>query len=67
MGFEDSKHPDYVCKLQRSPYGLEQAPKGLVSTPVLVLAALGIFWVSNGQIIIYFQVFNGVNFYSHIC
>nr|GEU72271.1 ribonuclease H-like domain-containing protein [Tanacetum cinerariifolium] len=26
-GFRDSKHPDYVCLLQRSIYGLKQAPR----------------------------------------
>ncbi|GJY48354.1 ribonuclease H-like domain-containing protein [Tanacetum coccineum] len=27
LGFRDSKHPDYVCLLQRSLYGLKQAPR----------------------------------------
>lgn len=27
-GFEDSAHPDYVCRLKRSLYGLKQAPRG---------------------------------------
>ena len=26
-GFEDSAHPDYVCRLKRSLYGLKQAPR----------------------------------------
>ena len=25
-GFEDKKHPEYVCKLKKALYGLKQAP-----------------------------------------
>ncbi|KAJ9702844.1 hypothetical protein PVL29_004543 [Vitis rotundifolia] len=27
IGFQDSAHPDYVCKLSKSLYGLKQAPR----------------------------------------
>ncbi|GJX79242.1 ribonuclease H-like domain-containing protein, partial [Tanacetum coccineum] len=27
LGFVDSSHPDYVCHLQRSLYGLKKAPR----------------------------------------
>ena len=27
IGFQDSSHPDYVCKLSKSLYGLKQAPR----------------------------------------
>jgi hypothetical protein len=26
-GFVDSKHPNYICKLDKSLYGLKQAPR----------------------------------------
>ena len=26
-GFEDKKHPEYVCKLKKALYGLKQAPR----------------------------------------
>jgi len=26
-GYKDSKHPNYVCKLDKSIYGLKQAPR----------------------------------------
>ena len=27
LGFEDKKHPEYVCKLKTALYGLKQAPR----------------------------------------
>ena len=27
VGFEDKKHPEYVCKLKKALYGLKQAPR----------------------------------------
>ncbi|MCO5581655.1 hypothetical protein L7F22_035544 [Adiantum nelumboides] len=27
LGFQDTGHPDYVCKLQKALYGLKQAPR----------------------------------------
>ena len=30
-GFQDSQHPDYVCKLQKALYGLKQSPRAWYS------------------------------------
>jgi len=40
-GFEDSAHPDYVCKLNHSLYGLKQAPRTWFSQFASHLLQLG--------------------------
>ena len=27
LGYEDSRHPEHVCRLQKTLYGLKQAPR----------------------------------------
>ena len=40
-GFEDSAHPDFVCRLNRSLYGLNQAPRAWYSRFATYLLSLG--------------------------
>ncbi|KAL6269518.1 hypothetical protein ACE6H2_026429 [Prunus campanulata] len=40
-GFEDSKHPDFVCRLAKSLYGLKQAPRAWNAKFTGYLPALG--------------------------
>jgi hypothetical protein len=40
-GFEDSAHPDHVCRLNRSLYGLKQAPRAWYSRFASFLLQLG--------------------------
>ncbi|GJR40358.1 retrovirus-related pol polyprotein from transposon TNT 1-94 [Tanacetum coccineum] len=42
-GFESSKFPDYVCKIDKALYGLKQAPKACssIKTPMVPLNNLG--------------------------
>jgi histone deacetylase 1/2 len=40
-GFEDSEHPDLVCRLNRSLYGLKQAPRAWYSRFASFLLKLG--------------------------
>ena len=41
-GFEDSLHPDYVCELKRSLYGLKQSPRQWNQKLHLALITLGL-------------------------
>ncbi|GKD92608.1 retrovirus-related pol polyprotein from transposon TNT 1-94 [Tanacetum coccineum] len=36
-GFESSKFPDYVCKLDKALYGLKQAPRAYSSVKTLIV------------------------------
>ena len=41
QGFEDVKHPSYVCKLKKALYGLKQAPRAWHARIVAYLVSLG--------------------------
>ncbi|KAK1641706.1 hypothetical protein QYE76_059511 [Lolium multiflorum] len=40
-GFEDARYPSYVCKLQRSLYGLKQSPRAWYARLSALVATLG--------------------------
>ena len=40
-GFEDSAHPNFVCRLKKSLYGLKQAPRAWYSCFSSYLVSLG--------------------------
>jgi hypothetical protein len=40
-GFEDARYPSYVCKLQRSLYGLKQSPRAWYARLSALFATLG--------------------------
>ena len=40
-GFEDTAHPDHVCRLNKSLYGLKQAPRAWYSRFAAYLLSLG--------------------------
>lgn len=42
--FEDSQHPDYVCKLRKDTYGLKQSPQAWLSYLSEKLYRLGFHW-----------------------
>ena len=41
QGFEDVKHPSYVCKLKKALYGLKQASRAWHARIVAYLVSLG--------------------------
>jgi histone deacetylase 1/2 len=47
-GYEDKRHPDYVCKLDKALYGLKQAPRAWYSRLSQRLIELG-FVPSKGD------------------
>ena len=65
-GFEDSSHPDYICKLENSLYGLKQAPRAWFSRLSPKLLQLGfsasktevsLFLFNKGGIQMYFLIY----------
>ena len=65
-GFEDSSHPDYICKLENSLYGLKQAPRAWFSRLSTKLLQLGFsasktdvspFLFNKGGIQMYFLIY----------
>jgi hypothetical protein len=52
-GYEDTRHPGYVCKLDKAIYGLKQAPRAWYSRLSAKLLQLG-FVFSKGDTSLFF-------------
>ncbi|XP_020691442.1 uncharacterized protein LOC110106054 [Dendrobium catenatum] len=53
-GFDDTTHPDFVCKLHKSIYGLKQSPRQWFSKITTTLQAFGfIFSKADPSLLIY--------------
>ncbi|WP_286497683.1 reverse transcriptase domain-containing protein, partial [Escherichia coli] len=48
QGYEDVKHPHYVCKLKKALYGLKQAPRAWHARIVACLVSIG-FHMANAD------------------
>jgi histone deacetylase 1/2 len=64
-GFENSKHPQLVCKLDKAIYGLKQAPRAWYSRLSLKLIDLG-FRASKSDTSLFIYRKNGVVIYMLI-
>jgi hypothetical protein len=65
-GYEDTQHPEYVCKLDKAIYGLKQAPRAWYSRLSAKLLQLGfvsskgdtsLFFLRNKQVIMFILVY----------
>jgi histone deacetylase 1/2 len=65
-GYEDNRHPGYVCKLDKALYGLKQAPRAWYARLSARLQSLGfipskadtsLFYYSRGKYILYVLVY----------
>jgi histone deacetylase 1/2 len=65
-GYKDSKHPNYVCKLDKAIYGLKQAPRAWYARLCNKLMQLGftpskgdtsLFYYNKGKHIIFVLVY----------
>jgi histone deacetylase 1/2 len=61
-GFEDDRHPSYVCKLQRSIYGLKQSPRAWYARLSQLLHQLG-FVSSKADTSLFIFSRSGVHIY----
>ncbi|PKU86279.1 Retrovirus-related Pol polyprotein from transposon TNT 1-94 [Dendrobium catenatum] len=62
IGFVDSVHPDYVCRLKKALYGLKQSPREWFATLTGHLQSLGFSnSSSNPSLLIYHK--NGIQMY----
>ena len=43
QGYEDVRHPHYVCKLKKALYGLKQAPRAWHARIVSYLVSIGFY------------------------
>jgi hypothetical protein len=61
-GFEDSSHPNYICKLDKALYGLKQAPRAWYSRLSKKLVDLG-FHSSKADTYLFFYSKNGITMF----
>jgi hypothetical protein len=54
-GFEDCAHPDYVCKLHKSLYGLKQVPRAWFLRLSQALLELGFLGSSEDTSLFFFH------------
>ena len=54
QGFEDVKHPNYVCKLKKALYELKQAPRAWHARIIAYLVSLG-FHMADADHSLYVQ------------
>lgn len=54
-GYEDQAHPNYVCKLDKALYGLEQAPRAWYARLCKKLEALGFVPSKAGTSLFYYN------------
>ena len=43
QGYEDERHPHYVCKLKKALYGLKQAPRAWHARIVSYMVSIGFY------------------------
>jgi hypothetical protein len=55
-GFEDSARPEFICKLDKSLYGLKLAPRAWFSRLSTKLLALGFFGLKSRYISVSFLI-----------
>ncbi|PKU64452.1 Retrovirus-related Pol polyprotein from transposon TNT 1-94 [Dendrobium catenatum] len=54
-GFEDTQHPDHVCRLHKAIYGLKQAPRQWYNTFTSFLVSLGFYHSNADQSLMIFK------------
>jgi hypothetical protein len=66
-GFVDKTHPNYICKLDKSLYGLKQTPRAWFSRLSKKLVSLG-FSLSKVDVSLFiFSQAKSLYVYAHIC
>ena len=52
QGYEDARHPHYVCKLKKALYGLKQVPRAWHARIVSYLVSIG-FYMADADYSLY--------------